>query len=73
MLSQAGKLLASHPLPLAEDEDESALVDLAGSPDGTIYALRRGSPRIYRLASDAGPLEIGVPVRAMALWFPQRP
>ena len=73
VLSQAGKLLASHPLPLAEDEDESALVDLAGSPDGTIYALRRGSPRIYRLASDAGPLEIGVPVRAMALWFPQRP
>ena len=73
VLSLEGKLLASHPLPLAEDEDESALVDLAGSPDGTIYALRRGSRRIYRLASDAGPLEIGVPVRAMALWSRYRP
>ncbi len=73
VLSPQGKLLASYPLPLAEDEDAGAIVDLAGSPDGVIYALRRGSPRIYRLASEEGPLEIGVPVRAMALWLPQRP
>ncbi len=73
VLSQSGKLLGSYPLPLAHDEDAGAIVDLAGSPDGVIYALRRGSPRIYRLASEEGPLEIGVPVRAMALWLPQRP
>jgi len=75
VLSTQGKLTKNYPLPLAEDEDENALVDLAAGEDGTIYALRRGSSRIYRLqdGKEAEAIELGVPIRAMALWVDQRP
>ncbi len=67
VLSLDGKLLESRPVPLAEDEDEGALVDLVGTSEGVIYAARRGSPRVYRLAPDREPdaLELGVPIRAL--------
>ncbi len=72
-LSPEGRILASYPLPLADDEDPAALVDLAEGPDGELFALRRGSPRIYRLAPEPGVLEIGLPLRALALWLAYRP
>ena len=68
-LNAEGKIISSYELPLAEDEDPQAIVDLAEGPDGIIYALRRGSTRIYRLGPEPQPpLEIGLPVRAMSLW-----
>ena len=68
-LSLDGKILGSIPLPLAPDEDEEALVDLAGASDGTIYAVRRGSTRVYRLQMGKDPtaLDLGVSIRAMDL------
>jgi len=75
VLTTRGQLLRSLPLPLAEDEDENALVDLAADADGSIYAVRRGSPRIYRLQPNqpTETINLGVPVRAMTLWHRQRP
>jgi len=72
-LSPEGKILASYPVPLANDEDPAALVDLVEAPDGNLYALRRGSIRIYRLAPDPGTIEIGLPVRVLTLWLAYRP
>jgi len=70
VLSPEGQLRKSFSLPLQDDEDESALVDLVAQEDGTIYALRRGSARIYRLKDGERVREIalGVPIRALALW-----
>ncbi len=75
VLSTGGVLGGSFPLPLAEDEDENALVDLAAGADGTVYAVRRGSSRIYLLrpGQEAETIELGIPIRAMALWRRQRP
>ena len=72
-LSPEGKILTSYPVPLAEDEDPAALVDLVEAPGGEVYALRRGSTRIYRLAPTPGTIEIGLPVRVLALWLAYRP
>ncbi len=72
-LSPEGKILTSYPVPLAEDEDPAALVDLVEAPSGEVFALRRGSTRIYRLAPTPGTIEIGLPVRVLALWLAYRP
>lgn len=67
-------LLSSHPLP-NHNGTGLALVDLAETPEGVIYAVRRGAKTLFRIEGEkTEAIEIGLPIKAMALWWPdQRP
>ncbi|MGQ9692893.1 MAG: protein kinase domain-containing protein [Thermaceae bacterium] len=69
VLSVAGQLLASWPLPLGEGEDRMSLVDLVVL-DGVLYAARRGGQRIHRLKGGEvlPPIEVHASIRALSLW-----
>ena len=63
--------VAAFPLPLADDEDEGALVKLGGDGKGNFYALRQGSRRFYRLSNKgAEAVEIGLLVKSLSPWEP---
>jgi len=75
VLSFAGELLASWPLPVSEGEDRMSLVDLVAL-DGVLYAARRGGGRVYRLKGGEAlpPIEVYAPIRALSVWKnPQAP
>ena len=64
-----GRLIDSIALPLKEDDDPLALVDVFEAPDGWIYAVRRGCKRIWKLrGKEVREIWVGLPVRALALW-----
>ncbi len=67
-----GKVKASIPLPMMQNEDPLSLVDIVVDPGGVIYAARRGSSKIHRFAPNGDrlePLEVYAPIRGLSLWF----
>ena len=64
-----GRLIDSLAVPLKEDDDPLALIDVFEAPDGWIYAARRGNKRIWKLrGNEVQEIWVGLPVRALALW-----
>ncbi|MBF6593510.1 MAG: protein kinase [Thermaceae bacterium] len=69
-LSLEGEVISSWALPVGEGEDAAAQVEMVVL-DETLYAIRRGGSKVYRL-SMAGQtlpsLEVYAPLRGIALW-----
>jgi len=69
-LSLEGEVISSWALPVGEGEDAAAQVEMVVL-DETLYAIRRGGSKVYRLslAGQTLPsLEVYAPLRGIALW-----